>query len=202
MYLTQLHRPSGQLYLPEAAGKLVQRYSFTKFPSLEELSNPVRTFGMGKFEDVQIEEFNVYSDGIIVSSMSDTTVLDAFIEDFFDWAESELGLAPTIIAKPEKHYESKLIVKSEIDLSAVIKPATAVLAAFNNVWKNNFDTDFELASFHLDCNPKKFSGRRKPNHFGLERRVNVPFEDNVFFSTAPFSTSDHLALLTKLESLG
>jgi hypothetical protein len=44
IYLTQIVRPAGQLYIPDAAAKLVQRYSFAKFPSMDELTKDAFTF--------------------------------------------------------------------------------------------------------------------------------------------------------------
>ena len=43
VYLTQVYRPAGQPYMPEAAAKLVQRYSFAKFPTLDDLQK-TRTY--------------------------------------------------------------------------------------------------------------------------------------------------------------
>ncbi|MEJ0093781.1 MAG: hypothetical protein WDN46_10160 [Methylocella sp.] len=195
-------RPGGQLYLPDAAVKLANRYSFARVPSLDKLSEPTQTFGMGKFMNAQIEDLSIYNDGIIINSRSDTDLLDAFLSDLLAWSDAELGLVQSIIAKPEKHYESSLIIKSEIDLPAVIKPALAVVDLFNKTWKNKFHVKYRLTSFHLDCDKFEISSdRRKPYPFIVERRVGFPFEENVFYSAAPLPTKDHLDLLVRLEEL-
>jgi len=87
IFLTQVHRPSGELYLPDAVAKIVKRYSFLKSPSPEQ-ALPY-TFAVGKFQNSQIAEFSLYNDGLIVSSASDTDLLDAFLDDLLSWATKE-----------------------------------------------------------------------------------------------------------------
>lgn len=198
--MTQVSRPQGQVYQPEAISKTMARYAFVKAPSLDELANNIQKFQIGKFEDVQIQELGIYNDGIIVSSKSNTAILDSFVEDLFRWLSHEFGIVPQINAKHERHHESQLVIKSEVDLASVIKPATAVLNLFSQTWQDEFDAKYNFAGFQLDCG-LKYTGRRKPIHFNIERRIGVSFDENVFFSTAPLSTNAHLDLLGKLEAL-
>ena len=203
IFLTQVHRPAGQLYLPEAVAKLVARYSFAKFPSLDNIlkTDEANVFSIGKFKDVQIYELKTYSDGVIVSAQCDSDVLDEFLSDFYNWTEKELGLVPKITAKPEKHYESQLIVKSEKDLAAAIAPRHDLAGEFNKVWKRGKypECEYVLSGATIDCDVSKFKGRRKPSRYMLDRRIGVPFEENVFYSAAPLTTKDHLAFLGAIE---
>ena len=38
-----------------------------------------------------------------------------------------------------------------------------------------------------------------PVFFTLERRAEVPFTDNKYFSSAPLSTQDHIGILQEVE---
>jgi hypothetical protein len=203
IFLTQVHRPSGQIYLPEAVAKTVQRYSFAKYPSLDELlKGGTYAFAMGTFQGAQIHEMSVYNDGVIVTSRSDTDLLDAFLDDLFGWLAKEFGIVPVVANRPEKHYETTIVVKAERDLVLAIKPAKEVVDAFNRIWrKSYFDVDYANSGFLLGCDAAQFNGRRAPLHFALERRLGVPFEENQFFSIAPFGTKDHLDFLGRLEDL-
>jgi hypothetical protein len=59
---------------------------------------------------------------------------------------------------------------------------------------------YEPSAFTLDVDStKRASG--KLVRFTLERRTGVPFEENVFFSTAPLQTDHHVEFLGELEKL-
>jgi hypothetical protein len=198
IYLMQFHRPDGQLYLPDAVEKLVKRYSFVKAPSPDQ-ALPY-TFTIGKFKNAQIAELSIYNDGFIVSSASDTDLVDEFIDDFLSWAIKEFGIIPLTAIKPEKFYESSIVVKSEVDLAATLKPQTEISNVLADAMKSaQITAPITLSGFILDFNPKDFLGKRKPFRVIVDRRVNVPFSENIFYSQSPFRTRDHLKVLTSLE---
>jgi hypothetical protein len=198
IFLIQLHRPGGQLYLPDALEKLAKRYSFIKAPSSEQA--PPLTFAIGKFKNAQIAEFSMFNDGLIVSSASDTDLLKAFIDDLLAWGTKELGIERVATTSSETFYESSIIVKSDIDLAAALKPQIEISDLLNDAMKSaKIVVPLKLSGFILDFDPASFLGKRKPFRFIVDRRINVPFSDNIFFSQAPFRTKDHLHVLSMLE---
>lgn len=203
--LDTVHRPAGQVYLPDLLQKAMQRYGFVRGPTLEDVLKPdgSRKFWVGKFEDVQITEFSIYGDGVIASSVSDTDILEAFVSDVFQWAEKEFGLIPALTSKPEIYFESSIIVQSDADLTQLIRPKSQVVSLVNDALKpDGYDApQLVMSGLILDADSRKFTGRRKLIHFLIDRRVGIPFEENVFFSQAPMRTKDHLSLLRKLEAL-
>src|SRR6266850_407614 len=88
--LCTLARPEGQLFLPMAAAKLAQRYSFQKVPTLEQLvaHNQTYTFSIGAFGEYGIHDLTIYSNGIIITAGVNTSVIEAMMADLFAWAES------------------------------------------------------------------------------------------------------------------
>jgi hypothetical protein len=204
IYLLDLYRPAGQVYTPEATAKIVQRYSFTKFPTLENLIKNERNFGVGKFGDIAINEFSIYGDGVIASSASDTDKIDAFVDDLLTWAKDEFGFVQVIGNPPERSYESTVIVKADTDLMRALAPKNDVVAALNKIYQDgdyDFSGPIQLTGFVAATDRTKFSGRRKPISFTLDHRLGMPFETNIFYSMAPLKTKDHLAVLRALESL-
>jgi hypothetical protein len=202
-YLTKLHRPAGSLYQPEAIAKLVQRYMFAKYPSIDDLTKNVRPFAIGKFKDIQINEFSIYNDGIIVSSASNSNILDEFIDDLFGWAREEFGLVPTLEAVHEKTYESSMIVKAESDISKVVAPSAAAIAAVNKAYGSDRYPAVELAysGFVFSVDGTTFPGVKKPNKLIVDKRLNMPVDQNLFYSQAPLPTDDHFDLLRTFERL-
>jgi hypothetical protein len=199
IFLMQVHRPSGQLYLPDAVSKLVKRYSFVKSPGPEQ-ALPL-TFSIGKFRETQISELSIYNDGFIVSSASDTGLLDAFLDDLLPWATKEFGLVPLETPKPEKFYESSIVVKAASDISSAIGPRNDISSAMASAMKSaQITVPIKLSGFILDFDAADFSGKRKPFRFIVDRRLGLPFSANTFYSQAPFKTKDHLKVLASLET--
>jgi hypothetical protein len=198
IYLMQALRPLGQVYIPDAIAKVRERYSFVKVPNPDQ-ALPL-SFSIGKFRDAQIAEFSIYNDGFIVSSRSNTDLLDAFIEDLLTWAANELSIEQLTGTTTEKFYESSILVKAETDLTGTVISgldvdhvvAPAMSAA-------NISAPLKLTGMIFDFDSKDFLGKRKPFRLVVDRRINVPFSENIFFSQAPFRTDDHLHVLTEFE---
>ena len=194
----QAARPLGQIYLPDAITKARQRYAFVKVPNPDQ-ALPL-TFSIGKFRDVQIAEFSLYNDEFIVSSASDTDLLDAFIDDLLKWATKELNIEPLEGTVPEKFYESSLIVKAESDLTSnatiQLDVPSVVAAAMKAA---NISAPLKLSGVVFDFDTKDFLGKRKPFRLVIDHRIGVAFSENIFYSQAPFRTKDHLRILTFFE---
>ncbi len=203
IYLTNVHRPRGMPFGPDLAMRMVTRYAFSKFPSVADVDKDVHQFAVGKFNDIQIDALDVYSDGVIASSKSDTIHIDAFLVDLFEWLRTEMGIVETVAAKKEYHYESFLVVKSKRDLMATLGPSKSVTDTFNTVFSQSdyISSPFAATGFALEPGPEVNPFSRRPLRFLLERRVGFPPEQNIYYSCAPLRTIDHLDLLTRLEAL-
>jgi hypothetical protein len=88
-------------------------------------------------------------------------------------------------------YDSQLVLYSDIDLlgiSTKIKKFNDVLREYTGKrttepWAFLFEPDGESSNF------------------SFERRANVPFKENQFFSKAALSTSKHMELLQEFERI-
>jgi hypothetical protein len=198
VYLTHAWRPKGQLFLPAALEALLNRYHFQKFPTQEELLSDTILFQHGVFEDVGINEFGIYEDGLVVASRADTDFLDRFIEDVLTWAEATFELIEVDIPPKEHHYESALIVSMKIKGSF---PHLANLNQSLTLSQEKYGLrPFEFAFSALQvANDATMYGGKKPIPFTLARRVNVPFDADIYYATAPLKTGDHLLALEALE---
>jgi hypothetical protein len=203
IHLTAVHRPEGQIYQPELMRGVVNRYSFVKYPSLEELLRREIKFEIGKFSDAQIQEFSIYGDGLIASSASDTDIIEAFVTDILEWIKEQFGITPAINAKPETYFESTLIVKAETDLVAAMTPKADALSVIGRACRlaPSPDSPYVPSGFIFDTDAQEFKGGRKPKYFAVERRLGAPYGENVFYCTAPLRTKDHLAVLRSLEEI-
>lgn len=200
VYLTNVARPAGGVYLPELAGRVIQQYSFLKFPNADDLQKETQTFAIGKFRDVQINELSIYGDGIIVSARADTSLMEAFISELFTIA-GEFGLAQLDILEPEMHFESSVIVQSSKDLSSILSPKNDAASLVQSSLKRATGAAYHPFAIHFDADLQEPKTRRRSVRFNLERRIGLPFSKNIYYSQAPMRSADHLSLLSKLEQI-
>src|SRR3990172_6054944 len=87
-------RLEGQPFLPPVVAAFVARYKFSGFPAkLDELNAERIAFRHGLFNGSAIEVFDIFRDGIIISSKSPSDLLDAFLKDACTWmTEPAIGL--------------------------------------------------------------------------------------------------------------
>ena len=104
VYLTTMNRREGGVFLPDIAQKVIEKYSFVKYPNLDELQKENLAFKLGKFRDFQIDELRVYTDGVIVASKCSTEILSEFLGDLLVWIKSDFGYREITILKPEMHF--------------------------------------------------------------------------------------------------
>jgi hypothetical protein len=201
VYLTNVVRRGGGAFLPDIAQRVLQKYSFVKFPSVDDLQKDSQTFAMGKFQEFQIDELKVYGDGIIVSGKCNTDILSAFVTDLFGWIKSDFGLEEIAILKPEMHFESSLVVKAERDLTSALSPPKRVTNLIEQTMAGATQAEYQPSAIHFETDSEGLKTRRRPLRFTLERRIGVPFGSNVFYSQAPIKSADHLSLLGALEGL-
>lgn len=197
--LSTFRRPSGPVYVPDLAAAIAARYGFVKRPEGQDLlASDALRFHVGKFRDVQIQDFEIYPDGLIVTSTSKTTVLDEFLTDVTVWAKEEWGLAAMEFPNPEKHFESAIVVRFDDDLGKVFRASNIALSVLNNVYSNG---GYAPASFHFSgviADSDSTARLKRRRTFFIDRRVGTSRNEHVFYSEAPLRTDDHLKVLASL----
>ena len=201
VYLTTMNRREGGVFLPDIAQKAIQKYSFVKYPNLDELQKENLAFNVGKFRDFQIDELNVYPDGVIVASKCSTEILSEFLGDLFGWIKSDFGYREITILKPEMHFESGLVVKTDKDITSLLSPPKRVTNLIEQTLAKNTEEEYQATGISFETDSEGLKKRRRPGRFRLERRVGVPFGTNTYYSIAPLTSADHLVLLDGLEGL-
>lgn len=201
--LFQATRPKGQLYRPYLAAKAAERYRFGSAPqTIAELEKPKIEFRHGLFEDSAIETFEVYNDGIVVTSRSDTDFIDAFIDDFVAWLTNDHGLFIIETHTVHQMYDSSLLVETDQNVFQPFESYAEILQLIEKSLKESsgLGVEFQNYGFTLAADRTQISAM-KPNPFRLERKEGVEFFRHQFYSTAPLKTKQHLDILERLEQL-
>ena len=198
-----LAEPAGALYSPSVVNLIVERYKFVGYPrSLEEMRAEKVSFLHGEFEGRAIESLEVYSDGIIASSRSDSELVDRFIEDIINWTESSFGHHRIDHQKITKIYENHILFQTKSDIFRVLTPLEAVKSMLSAGLKKSSNIDAEFHSFGLSFGVETSKlASLKPIPFRIERRIGTDFSRNIFVSAAPLPTREHLNVLNKLQEL-
>lgn len=201
---------SGSIYLHDANKALIERYGFIKVPTtLEEYDQGKGiTFRHGKFlvdtaegsRDVVIDSFQIYNNGLIADTQSDTANADQFLDDVITWSTKTWGAMIHDSQPVEKIFLSNLEVSLAKPLTSYL-PSSVLLGGEISQYLTEYGLQhepYEATGFTLHFD-KTLSPNSVLSNFTLARRDGVAFKVGTYFSSAPLKTADHIALLEKLE---
>ncbi len=214
--LFQARNPIGGTYLPDLVDGFKERYGFLEAPTSLQEFDPSKgiTFRHGKFkigerilpdgriyEEIVIDSFQIFSDGFVVGTQSFAEDADLFLNDVIGWAFKAFG-STIIEGSPIQYaYNSHIEVsflKSLTPLfdkiSTLNKRVTSALTSYGSITPPSY----QIAGFSLHCDLTNMAPPR-PGAFTFERRAQEPYSSNLYFSSAPLKTEDHLKLLEELE---
>jgi hypothetical protein len=193
--------PYGRAFYPEIASALVNRFNFQVFPQKPEDFNEQAgiTFTDGKIPEGTIDRLQIFSHGVVVDTRISTDVSVKLLHETLLWAKDSLHLRYEERMIKRVAYVSQLTFQSDLKLdklNPILEKASSYidsrLAAGLKQTLKYETTGFVL---NLDQSTTKLT----PSSFTLERRIDIPFQDNKYFSTAPLQTQDHVLLLQELE---
>jgi len=192
-------------YFPDLVRQIKIRYGFITAPKDEDLlpSDPPKgaEFQHGRLLNrdrlIIIDRLTLWSDGIVADASSSTEDMDRFLEDIGEWAKTAIPKATPI---GPRYYLSQIEVKMDNPLEAhapKFRPIGERIAALLGDYGIQTPR-YELSSLNLYFD---ILGRvnPQPGAFSLDRRQNIPYVENVWFSQAPLKTADHIALLNEFE---
>ena len=210
--LTPAHEiaPIGGVYLPSLFDAVRSRYSFQTVPNVataqEQGLKEGYKFSIGKIRkggrDFPIQDFVVFADGIVCTADS-TEISEFFLEDLITFLVVEFDFRP-ITPKSRRLFYSQVSVNFEKPLSNLVTHFESLFRAIGEVQRTTYGIQtpdgVQLHSISLDFDktqvPSAFSSL---SPFTIERRLNKPYSENVFFSAAPLRTQDHIKTLEKIE---
>jgi len=193
--------PRGKSFFSDLIVWLRGRYGFSTFPSTPSDVDQSKglAFKGGKFQTKDkvnlAVELIIYTDGLVANTYSSTEDTDMFIEDALAAATSEFDLNYTPEMIRQKLYLSEIGVRLNQSLAKLNPKLDAFAARISSVCHTRFEPGG--VSFWTDV----ANSAIKTPPFSIERRVNAPFSENRFFSTAPLGTTLHKMLLAEFEQL-
>jgi len=201
--LFNLTRAAGQLYLPAAVSAITEKYAFVGVPrSLEDLTSDRIDLTQGQFQGNAIDSLEIYSDGIVIASKSNTDFIDDFFVDLCDWMAHELGLSMIKTHSIDRIYDSNLIVEANENILKPLEALSVIGNIIDSELKTNCGLDVKFKPFGMSlASDRTQNSALKPTTFRLERRIETEFSLHQFMSTAPLTTKQHMRALEELEAL-
>ena len=155
---------------------------------------------MGRFRDHQIDKLSIYNDGFLISAQTNTVILDDFIEEAVYAVKNRFSLTEQTIDEPQTVYDSQVVVQGKFSISDGVPRLGAIAQKKLSECFGRYGTEreYSVTGFTMRSDPDKTT-RLSASSFSLDRRINVSFEKELYFSEAPLKTDDHLDLLRSLE---
>lgn len=196
----RLLNPAGLSWGP-ILSSFKDRYKFLVYPSAPsefDFTKGIRyDGGEFTFEGKQINVgVSIYSDGWYVDTMVSTEASDTFLDDLVGWVSTSFGLRHARDIVTRVLYDSQIVFTSDINLTK----SSDELQAFNNLLcEFSGNPTEELSAIVFGSNPA--SPNPTTPTFTFERRVNVPFTENKYYSRAALPTKKHIQLLEHFQRM-
>jgi hypothetical protein len=194
--------PRGRTHYPDLAAALVGRYGFLKYPQKSEDFDESKgiSFNGGKFGEIGNINVQIWSYGILVDTSSSTDDSEKVLEDALSWGAKAMGLAykPGLIKR--KAFVSQLTFHSDINLESLHPALSNLSKRLTGRVPLHFGQSvvYMPTAFSVGYDPTSI--KAGPSAFTIERRNEIPFSENKYFSTAPLTTSEHLTFLNEFET--
>ena len=196
--------PRNGLFFPDVTKELVQTFNFQTFPrTLEEWRDPNGSqFSSGKLGTVVIDKFVLFNNGIQVDTSTNTTESKRILLAILEWGKEKFGLSYSSGSIVRWGYVSNLVFASDVailstppleNLSIRVSDALTDEGIGLGVRPLIYQPIFQAVGH----DPLATKYGRAP--FTIQRRLDVPFDDNKYFSEAPLPTDVHIELLRKFE---
>jgi hypothetical protein len=191
-------RPVRGLDTTAALAEVKAAFNFPAGPLFKEGSGTEFTNGL--FRDARtsivITKIALYSDGISTHVPSDTRnseiVLQAALKIFQSFGVREP------VTPPLHYYLSTIVADFETSLDAIFP--ISLLKKIGAAYPVEGDAQFSSVAINID--KTKIAGRvgpLNPTTFTISRRLDIPYEQNRYFSQANATTEKHLELLEEVE---
>lgn len=207
--------PPGGIYLPTIVNALRDRYGFLGTPheikDLDEAKGINFSHGQFMRQDLNapnafvIRQFSIYNTGLVADTNSSTDDAQAFLEDIIKWGQEFLHAK--IRSSDNFCYLSNIEFSSSFNFDRFLTPAEILSTNIGDCLKKYgiAHRPYQFFGFSMNMDRMNQDGTQTPSvlsSFILERREGHPFNSNLYFSSAPLRTVDHIALLKLLEELG
>jgi hypothetical protein len=192
--------PKGQLTTTMLVSALVERYGFSGYPQkLEEVKTSIE-LTEGRWRDTTITKLTILGSGIMVDTRSSTDDSLAILNDMLAWGVQKLKLTYEPDPSHKRSYASQITFHSDVPLNALNSLLGDIAKRVGESVNRQLHTQLTFETVSVNVGYDVMSTKMDPPTFRLERRSGRPFDENCYFSQAPMTTQEHIALLEAYEA--
>ncbi len=203
-------------YLPDMVKKIVDRYEFVVSPKKDELflvqqqpSGQAKTFefkhGRLRKPDgraLVIQQLSMFNGGVAVDTTTSTEDSDVVLQDLIVLLQPDTQSQPEVqsqLKRATKLYFSQVEIEASPSIENLVPSSLSLGVSITSLLQNYGSDVARYQLMDLTFNPDPIGVNPSPAPFQLQRRLGVPYKNNIWFSQAPLTTPDHLNVLRKLE---
>ncbi len=188
--------------------QIVKKYNFQVFPTKpEEIFGKeiieIKFSGGGFQKDPKHNisvDLNIFNWGFVAETRSSTNDSNAFLDDLFNWASTEIDLVPYQEVLGSIVYFSELVVQTDKSLNSLNPKLNDFAKRLTSLVEGHSHHPFAFETSGIMFGPD-FTVVNPPGVFKFERLINVPFIENRYYSAAPLQTGVHIKMLEELENI-
>ena len=194
--------PKSAISYRDIVTAIVARYNFQKYPQkIEELDEAKGVvFSSGQIGGREITQFIIYTYGLLLDTRSSTGESKHLLEEALNWASKDLGITFKSSMIKRWLYASQITFYSKFQLTAA---SVAFQRLADSMEKNIKEITGESLGYQLTTigvDYDQLARKHALGRFSIQRRENIPFSDNKYYSDAPLPTEVHLKLLEQFEA--
>ncbi|SRR5216683_4989245 len=195
--------PRGHAHYPQVFAGIAQQFNFQKFPQKFEDFDTEKgiEFAQGKYDHVTIDKLMIFGGGLSVDTRSSTDDSEKALHEILSWAASkyQIKYRPQMITR--KGYVNQVFFRTDIPILGLLcapvnKLSQRLSDAVGKVLGEKIHYEPTSLVINFDLTTRKLN----PAAFTIQRRNDIPFSENKFFSEAPLPTELHLTLLQEFET--
>jgi len=195
----------GGIYGLDLVRGLESRYGFFEVPrtlSDFDLSKGVTFLHGHLHKRFVIDKFQVFENGVLAETRATVEQCDEFLDDLISWTLEEMPIIIDENAPRGNAYLSQVEIEAEMHLNETLLTLSSIgldIAQKLDSYGQH-SPEFRISGIRMHTDVSNFFPL-KPVDFSIERRSGAPYTSNLYFSSAPLKTADHMNVLNQLEIL-
>ena len=201
-------RPYGGLPGQELIRQIAGRYEFAVLPNLAAFGSPDGPkgieFQLGRYQidgqQINVQRLSIFTDGVVADCL-DTRHAAAVIGDLMVWAKEAFSLRDPA-TPPYWWYASQIVVKFNKSIDSQLALCGRFGEKLSTVFSDLYGITgpYSTSRFVMAIDPTNMPVARRHTEFSIERRIDRPFSENRYFSSAALHTDLHLEMLAEIEN--